>query len=63
MATIMSGKGLSQRSIGAVLGVDQSTVQRDLAAGDTNESPEESAAATSRQYLRDTPRARCPELA
>jgi predicted transcriptional regulator len=32
MATIMSGKGLSQRSIGAVLGVDQSTVQRDLAA-------------------------------
>ncbi|WFF07229.1 helix-turn-helix domain-containing protein [Micromonospora sp. WMMD1076] len=31
--------GMAQRAIGAVLGVDQSTVQRDLARGDASASP------------------------
>jgi len=63
MATIMSGKGLSQRDIASALGVAQVTIHREVAASDTNESLEESAAATSRQYLRDTHPARWPELA
>jgi predicted transcriptional regulator len=48
MATIMSGKGLSQRAIAAVLDVTQVTVHRDLAASVANATVEESAAATLR---------------
>jgi hypothetical protein len=36
----MSGEGMSQRAIGASLGVDQKTVSNDLRAGEENSSPD-----------------------
>lgn len=42
--------GMSQRAIGTVLGVDQATVQRDLARGDASASPAEVRGADGKTY-------------
>ena len=38
LAALMSGEGMSQRAIGAALGVDQKTVSNDLRSGEENSS-------------------------
>lgn len=59
MVTSLRDAGMSTRAIAAAAGVDQSTVVRDLRAGDANASPGEAPKATGldgKQYPRSRPR-------
>lgn len=59
MVTSLRDAGMSTRAIAAAAGVDQSTVVRDLRAGDANASPGEAPRATGldgKQYPRRRPR-------
>lgn len=53
LVAMLSGEGLSQRAIGAMVGSSQMTVQRDLAEqGDSDVSPAESVGVDGKKYQR-----------
>jgi DNA invertase Pin-like site-specific DNA recombinase len=52
LVSLMSGKGMSQRAIAGSLGVDQSTVNRDIKSGDANASRGETTGMDGKTYKR-----------